>query len=861
RPLPVRGYVAGMLQQYDVGLAGFPVQFDRNSLAWLPFPGTSAGIRSLMAEAPDFLPIEEEAALELLERLQLASQNGRQIWVWLDYDAGPVKPRVQRSGPITSAELSRLDLPHVLKSLVFSEDIAGSKILATHTFPEQKQETGPDLPEDVYATTAESLWGAFSALEGGERVLRDIANNTREMQRAPASQRETLAGQEYNRLAGLARETYLIGAMFTLGEYDPARGGFPVSRGVDLQPIAHDQDLSGIDPPQLNVVDREGYAFLPATPEQAEAIRGFLEGPRLHSFVRVEPVGIQRYGLVISRPSEILVGPPQQNTFGIQSVALTLTVAAKPELTAGDPAEVTAPDRLYLDAETADLLALQKAPELYQDGAFARMLIERLAKERFHAKAGSTPPWGAFFQNPDEPLSTAAVQDLLPSFTAWTLERVKALPAQAVLPLAANGGRHPGTSCYDHIELQQTSTDIAVGAGYGQIFGDAAEELAQNFGRNISAETPLPGPDRVFALLGRPGQTSTSRGVVMCEWLNPRGRDDLSEALKGVSADGAAYVDLLTLVRQMPSGGRVQGRPAAVDYTVDLSEVRLVELPRQTRDLQGFKGALVVEATPQALEIWATPGGRQQPEIAATYQREDWIKVLEGLGDNADILGLTLGMALSEFLAAAAERMPEAATFTALPATEPGPYSTATALVQPPNGEQILLATTARTEAGDIVTGIMRHQVLQPGQGSIQAVLNALDKKYGTPSQRSQDNRESFWGAPPQEIDRWGVCGGHRLFRGQGAPQMATDEEDKFPVGAGMTQPGIWSQFGWPIGKDIPEQYDTAAYPYCGPVVSARLLDQGGGRLSLTVWLHDLTLVRELETEVVEEEIELDLEL
>ncbi|MCY1668982.1 hypothetical protein [Rhizobium sp. SL86] len=775
----------------------------------------------------------------------------------LDFEVGEISvPVLKRETTITEDELKNIVIPIKPERLTLVEDIAGTRVLLERQIEQQAIAENAGFPDDYYATSVDSLRAAMLNFEGGLELVTEGVGQYQGIFQASPSAKPPLVAQELQRLTSLIRETYLVGAKLSLGKYDEERGGFP-ARLEGFYPVVHDQDVTRFreGPPDLVTNDRDGYAFLPATAIDAARIATFQRGNEIMTLVRVRPLGIDRYQLVVSRPSEVMIGPLLKGGPALQRIALTIEMAAKPQFGAASPQMISPPERFYLDHETVDLFALASAAELYDDDAFRRMMLERIAKERYYAKNEAVAPWGMFFENPHLELTDQILTELLPAFTDWTKARAAALPDKVILSIM---GRHPVTACQEFRELERGKTELTVSARYDDILGARADALAQGFGRYVSGSSPLPGGDRVFAMSGRPSQTTRLTDFLTCEWLRSDSDNDIGQKIAKSKTDTLPYVDAIVVAQALPSPGSIKGHPDAFDYHLRLEDVSIKPVERGDADLPGFRGVLVFDAHVEGIDVWSKENGKPS-KIVKSVKPEDWQVALPQNAAAMDMLGLTLGAKYEEFTALAAQRLPDGISYHSIARERRGLFDEASAVVKP-DGTETFLAITRSVQEGKQVIGLMRHLVFAPGKATSQAVRDSLVKKYGAASR--EERGELYWGIPSKEIDGYQVCGGPMQFVHSDAPTAMPDEKDKTV----QDKTGIWSEawniFGWPREiQGMPEPFVKNALPYCGPTISARVRETIGDQVDLTLWIHDLNFAIELDKRRVEEKVTLDIDL
>lgn len=96
---------------------------------------------------------------------------------------------------------------------------------------------------------------------------------------------------------------------------------------------------------------------------------------------------------------------------------------------------VRTPDKVYFDAETADLLVARHMPDALTDAEIRRMLLARWHFENSFGNIDDTPAWGRFFEFGQDKPDQTSINSLVDAFRKWTLARAASLPEEFHLNL------------------------------------------------------------------------------------------------------------------------------------------------------------------------------------------------------------------------------------------------------------------------------------------------------------------------------------------------------------------------------------------------------------------------------------------
>ncbi|MEI4472824.1 hypothetical protein [Frigidibacter sp. MR17.24] len=849
-PLALRAVGLAQLRDYSRTLGGFPVELDMEALTLAgigtgPGMGMGAGpaAEQLRTRKLDFLPMPPETALAFLQRVETGTGRGT-VWALLDYRIDAPTGALARATPITEDELDKVVLPVTLERLRLAFDPRGAEPIAEIAWEAPAGPVAGALPEALFETTGASLTAAFGQVPGGaevlERLLAVMTSGIVASQRAGAAAREAAA------LQALAREDYIVGLGLRLGPYEPRFGAFPV-RSVNFIPVAHDRDPEAdgpdrrrLDPPELVAADPGDFQWLPVEPDQVDAVHLLMRHEELRVLARVAPVAAAGTALAVSRPSELWLGPRDDHRGGIAGVTLHLAMAPAPQVAAAAgpgaaAAPVVRPERLFLDPETADLLVLAAAPQVFDRRAFARMLLERLARERAAAQAGVEAPWGRFFDDPDLPLTAAAEAALLEPFADWSRRRAAALGDRLVLAGVFDGGRHPATGCAGAVAVGPPGQP-APRAGFAlwerraEALGETAPAAEDAGPLRTQGTVPLPGRGRVLGLVGRTSVADT--GMQACGW-GPATRE-FAGAVGRIAPGDAPYADIAVVLPEMPTVPGIEGRHiSAVDIRVRVAGTAFAPVAPGASDGAGFAGVLVLTAEVEGLDVRAKDDGA----IAASWGPADWQAARAQAPQVLDILGLRLGMTLDEVAAAVGARMPGAVRAR----SERDEHSAgrvfgrAEAFIAA-DGTETIVAVTQPTDRGEEVVALMRHLQMPAGSATEEDLAATLVAKYGEGAQVENGGSLRFWGLPSRELDGYGSCGRRGFPRGE-PPEFKPLDGAEIPAGGPIGRGGHYGDYGWP-SPEGPQPFLEAALPHCGPVAAAMVLVWD--RIEIVTWIFDL---------------------
>lgn len=848
-PLALRQVSQSSLREYDFTIGGFPIAIDGSIYAHLPmaqaFPETEISQTLLMP------PAEAQQLLERMAQLYPQQSGWRPLFLVVDYSLEDIAPRAPGSGPITSAELGTMRPRNRIEQAALYLDPGLTHKLMDLPVPEVDnggpQGAADDLGpgEDLYATTGKSLWGAFARADSTGDVTRQALKNLPQVYRGATGGEEFRAAALRDEVLAEARDSYWIGASFSLGAYDPAIGSIPIEE-LWLAAVPYENDISGLTPPSLRPADPRDLAALSVTPEQAAQIDS-LRKPyqKFAAYLQIRPDGAladaDGHGptLTFPRPEVLLLGPAQDGATP-RPVAMRIEMTAPPRLGVADDLTVTAPDALLLDREGVDLLALSVDPAIYDDAAWRRMLIERLMHERLFAIEGDVQrgdlPWGRFFANVQLTPQADIVDDLLPAFREWTLARVGALPQDLLL---ASGQVPFGVqNCARFLDV--TAGNAAEDRRIG--FANASALLRE---KGLGLPETLPGHserpritgDRVWAL-------DVARGTTQCSY--PRQVD--ADGLRTLIPTDAGHVAALIHAAAAPVLGRTHQDVNGQVMRLKRRDLQLAAAEGTGDAPAGLRGVLVATASVERLTGYRiAPNGGGFEEVASIGP-QDWADpVAVPLAAN-DVVGLTLGMTLEAFKTEAATHLGTSVLFTEEKPGE-GVFGHAQGLLNPETGEA-LAAIYAPHAEGQPVVAIMRRLPLGASGAPDEALKLSLVKKYGEIS-RDYPDRGWMWGTLPDGEDGWGVCGNHSMLSGgrhSQVPQLAPVEDLGLPENSRRNWSEFWTFAGWPeVVTGKPGQIDPSR---CGPVAAASVGDPDGRGRALQVWLVDRKLAEELDAVV-----------
>jgi hypothetical protein len=848
-PLPVRDVGFATVQDYDFTLNGFPLNGQAGR--WSPKdPLTGQVIKDLV---PSFLPMPEAEAAALLRLMEQQGQMKRTLFVAVDYTLTDATVRAAASGPINPAEIGVVRLGSRIDGVTIFADPALTIPVAQPVTAAAQDDTGPNLlPDALFASTGKSLLGAMGRFAGGEAAISAEVSGLRDVARAPADQRPRLVASITQDIMATAQDEYWIGAHWRLHPYDADAGGYPV-RSVGFRGVPHRDDVSGFAPPPLVGDASHAFEVLRIDPERRAEFEAYLDldraahldGMALTSNIRVRPIGVQedRSGarLVVSAPLEIMLGQSQGNG-SLLTDDHRFVIAAPPQLgpsEAGAP-PITPPDVLMLDHEGIDLLTVSIAPEVLDDTAYERMLVERLLKERALAGAAGNAvvpaavAWGRFFENPTQRLTAPEIARLVPIFRDWTQARAAQLPPRVAIPLGFNTQQqHTETGCNGLTEVIANAVGRRNTAAFDDYASHMPEAILPESGMRFGGNwPPRAGPDRLWVSEGR-AVTNGTRAA--CHYVQRQsGRDSDMPNL-----DQARYADALVRIKAQPS---LQASIvfSGATYIADLDEVTFARTTPARMDAPGLVGVLALRVTP----VSVTGHHRNsvgEVEFAPTLGPDDW-KVPVAVPPQAqDVVGLTLGMPLEAFLDAVREKLTDPVLFTPEKPVE-GMFGTAIGLMDP-DSQEAFVALYVDGLPDQPVIGIMRRIELSAERASPAALRNSLEAKYGPPT-LEQAERYLLWGVLPESEDQAGFCGGMKTVSssmGSNLPRMQTNAPERFGGDLAVPQSDFWYGAGWPRDESGGPSHAMKDPDRCGPVVTATLSERRQGTM-LGVWLFDRKL-------------------
>lgn len=869
-PLQVRDVLMVIVSDYDFTLQGFPLNSQGGVWA-AKDPLTGERVKDLV---PSFLPMGEAEASQLLTYLAQSGERTRMLYAAVDYTLTESVIRANANGPISVAELGVVQLGTKIDAVtIFADRNLTIPVMQPVALSAQAEaEAGPNpLPDEIFATTGRSLLGAMGRFEGGEAAIGEIISYSRDVARAPAGQRPRLIATITETVLADARDDYWILAKWNLRGFDENAGGYPVN-SLQFGPVPHREDVTGFAPPTLHGEMSEGYEVLRIAPERRAAFEAYLDldraehraGMRLTSNIRVRPVGIKTDKsesiLVVSAPVEIMLG---------QAAGVTLLsdddrflIAAPPQL--GPVTEtappITPPEVLILDHEAIDLLAISVAPEVYDDGSYTRMLVERLLKERAASGAvekvvvPSSVDWGRFFENPNLRMTPPEIARLVPIFREWTFARAAQLPARVAVPLSFDQRWHPDSGCFGMSEVRQNAVGRRGTAVHDAIAQHMPGATLPEDGMNPGQTGPSrAGPDRFWVYEGRAGPSKTRADCGYISRQMGRGSDVPAMV-------DAPYADVLVRIKAQPTP-QGPARASSATYLADLDEVGFAPATPAARDGPGLVGVVTLSVTPVALTKHVR-NNVGELEIVAPIGPEDW-KVPEAVAPQAlDVVGLTLGMPLAEFEAAVREKIPDPVIFEPSRPVE-GLFGTAKGFLNPETDEAFL-AIYAPALEGQPVISIMRRLEVPLERATSAALRRSLEGKYGPPVATASE-RHMVWGTLPEREDQIGFCGSVRTVSramSSDMPNMTTQQIDRFENEYALPRHGFWSGAGWPQDQSGGPSHAMKDVERCGPVVVATLNERDDSTM-LGVLLFDRQLAEmQRDTPQVEaavEEADIDL--
>lgn len=361
-PLKVRSVVAAVIGDYDMTLQGFPLR-SNSSYLWLPrSPLPQEDVNDIL---PGFLPMPQNEAAELLTAIERQNEPTKQLHIAVDYTLTEALARPGGSGPIRAEELPLVGYMSQLEAVSIYSDAELTLPVWVRKYETKLENQPKRLPEAIFATTGKSLMGALGRQPGGRDIVLEMASSMRQVQRTAREQQDRMASIITEDILSTALDDYWIGVQWHLGEFDEARGGFPV-KSVNFGPSAYGADISGIEAPKVEFAAPRDIEVLRINPEQREVLEPYLDltkaassyGMRLMSYARVRPVGAhQDRGqptLKLSTPTELLLGEVEKDSSRWPVTDDNRLLISPPEElgpTSGSIPEVVPPEALMADTQ------------------------------------------------------------------------------------------------------------------------------------------------------------------------------------------------------------------------------------------------------------------------------------------------------------------------------------------------------------------------------------------------------------------------------------------------------------------------------------------------------------------------------
>lgn len=820
-----------------------------------------------MFEFSEALPMTEAQAIELL-RYQTGRGHPMQMVQRLDWMLVTPEAPPGRTGPIEEREIDLIVLRAVPERLRIYADFEMTAVMVDRTY--DTAPSGDDVPRELFLTTWESLVGGMAALfpEAADvPVVGDRVSTPPAINALSEPLRTQAIAEEDARVRALARDEYHLLWQFTAGEYDEARGGFRVGDREPRLSIPHDQDLS-MDPqrqrpsfghPAVAMGEAVAFDLLAVPPEHrdtVEAFRGNWNAMQVVLRGRLVPALAPDHDDPWPArfvPEEVLFGPPSQRT-GIESVALRLPWPAPDQAApASAAAEVVPPETLILDAEAVDLLVLRHAPELFDDRAFERMLIERLARERAasqvrpdSADIRSNLPWGQFFTDPAAGLTPEARTGLLPAFRAWSEARAAALPEALVLVGAGESSQaRPVHDCETAFRMWEPVGHPGE-ALVNEVLGSGTwEEYIATAVRRRNYDTALIEFPVLRFLPG--GITRSVQGFrqscASAATLIARDSAGPTAFVTGFDMSSAPVADLILIGDEA-----LETRGGGLATFFHLSDVRLAVrpvgppgTPVVATVVMGAATERVVALDPPALAT--LPPTERVVWSQATRQAERGIAP-----DARDIVGITLGIDRRTFEDLARAHLGAPLAGTVSPREDSRHLGETRGFVDPETGETLVAVFLAAAPDGPAIA-IGRRLFLPTGTDP-GAVMAAIVEKYGPPGREEADLMQGpepryTMGFPEFHLDTNQTCG-QRTEResNRGTESYDADLPPGFVerFGRGMIA-GVGAIDDRALGTLLdPPSGQTPKVP-CGPSVIAAIQGYATSdtRLQqLIVWLVDM---------------------
>lgn len=879
-PIRVTAIESAQVRDYDFDRKGFPVVWPRGG--WV-----LGGQYPIVANLPDFLPMSEDEAQQLLARPGF-SDSSNSKWLTLVAEFGLAArdvtwpdnqplPQIVPGFDLVSVSL------HTGRNHASDEARSGDLLMTL----DPQEYRGPARPvaskddlamwtgwtEDRGARGEDLIAAALTVAEDRDGLL--DAMNRRGQTSDPAAAASGLTMPQPLVLTGQ------LGFVNPGGVWQPSR--FQWRFWTNESPL---------NPPQIELADLDLLRDPPLDDAQEQAMQAI--GGSVQYRAIVEPVqAVVKAGqpTLYVRLKEIALFSPQKDDSGLPLLRVVLNAGNTSAVAAEtpSPAAVASPDLVVLDHDYLDLLLFRELADDLDDATLDRMLLDRLYRELRAGSQGDLP-WGRFFQPLPDTLNRVQRSEMLPQFRAWQDARAAALPTQVVLRVATNALSGSGCAVTSYADVSQAGgfsdgvRQMLEEMHYDQVAAAVGATLTtlEKIARDVPERRPVLAPRRLAQLGGRPlyQLLRASRNISAAQCA---GQERLDAVTDGFDPAASLTADAVIVVENPVLIANERRQVVETRQLGDITGIDFVSATGQTATTQGtprqagtFRLTLTVRDSifygQDALPTPQQPSPPGQPvrlpvaDVAAL--KVDPPAVVDILGMSLNDPKEKLDAALSvetptqrEYLVALPRDIapkPVAGRGT-LPATEA--MTEARMRIDGDSSEVMLGLFDQRARPGPIALG--RAKLYDPAEVTDQGLAGALVKKYGQPTFAKQDRRGGaalnryVWGyhpaiSMPQCLPDFGTTAAREL-RDSFAINDDTDRQF-FDLGQAMI---------WPQIETLTEQQPD--FSVCGPAVIAEITTYRG-KLSLTSYVIDLSPLQSLEwknerrpTDPVAEAADIDL--
>nr|WP_255453731.1 peptidoglycan-binding protein [Paracoccus sp. S-4012] len=251
----------------------------------------------------------------------------------------------------------------------------------------------------------------------------------------------------------------------------------------------------------------------------------------------------------------------------------------------------------------------------------------------------------------------------------------------------------------------------------------------------------------------------------------------------------------------------------------------LAEAPSPAPDVESDSGA------EEATSSDAVP--EREPDALAEPSSEPVVPPAD-----VDVAGLRLGMTSDAFLAGA-EGLFKPGTSLRLEVPNPDldlRFGTVSGYISSDNSQTILAVHPPGRPDGPVLA-LYRRLVVTQEQTSLESIVSALVRKYGEPTERSDNDPGALRWTMTSSDD---ACMAGFSWMGQ-PPQLRIPETSPTGAGALLDHRSLVDGLFWPDNPPDPLRPELAAG--CGPMIATRITDDKNGHYRLGVWLTDMNLM------------------